>query len=180
LPPLHCGRLNNRCIFSQFLGYFIQHFNTLALGIYYFPSSEAQSDFYLVLVGQELLYVLDLEIQVVFFCFWSEFYFLDLDDRLAFSRFCQFLALFIAIFVIIHDPADRGIRCIGDLNQVKSFLVCHFAGTPAGHYTELLAIRADQADLLIANIFIQPDLQFPLGYRWLAFLFNTIPPCVIS
>ena len=55
---------------------------------------------------------------------------------------------------VVHDLAHRGDSLGGDLHQIQTGLFGDLNGLSGGHNAQLLTVRTDQADFLIADFFI--------------------------
>ena len=64
------------------------------------------------------------------------------------------LLLFVFEFPEIHNLADRR-RCIGrNLDQIETGLFCHLHGTRGRHDAGIFTIGPNQADLIVADAFV--------------------------
>jgi len=61
---------------------------------------------------------------------------------------------------VIHDAANRRLRCGGNLYQVKVFFAGHLERFERRHDTDLLAFVADHANFARANTVICADKTF--------------------
>ena len=91
---------------------------------------------------------------MVFVSFRPESNFLDLDFGLRFTGFAFFFRSFVNKLAKIHNPADGWVSIRGYFYQVQ---VC-FDGNIPGFFnrydTDVVTVRADQANLAGANGFI--------------------------
>ena len=88
---------------------------------------------------------------------------LDLNDMLILSGFLFSLCLLKAIFAVVHDLADRRLRLRSNLYQIKILLFSDMQRVPGGHYSELLAVRADNSQLFVTNFLINLSILFFLA-----------------
>ena len=74
---------------------------------------------------------------------------------LVLSGFLLALALLELVLAVVHQLAHRR-RCLRrDLYQIQALLLCGTQRLLAGHNAQLLAVFADEADLLIPDLFIE-------------------------
>ena len=89
----------------------------------------------------------------------SEFHLLDFDPGLVLLRLLGFHGLVILVLAIVHDAADRrlGIRC--NLHQVIPLLFSDIQGALDREDPQLLALDADEADLVGPDLIVEPVKQ---------------------
>src|SRR5205807_9249644 len=73
--------------------------------------------------------------------------------------FVLFPRLFVAVFAVIHDLADRRAVGGGDLDQVQVGLAGHLLGLGGRHDAQLLAAGPDQADGADADLLVHARPQ---------------------
>ena len=83
---------------------------------------------------------------------------LEFHNMLIFPRFLFPFCLFKTVFAVIHDAADRRRGRRRDLDQIEFLLIGQPLGFTRGHHAELFALGADQANLIVPDLFV--DLQF--------------------
>ena len=111
-----------------------------------------------VTLGEELLHVPHLGVEVALADLRTELHFLDrhLDGLLA--RLLGLLALLVAELAVVHDPA-HGRRCQrGDFDEVEVELTGQCEGLRERLDPELIAVRADEANLTGADAIVVPVL----------------------
>ena len=118
-------------------------------------AAEADRDFDAVAVGDELLGVLELRVEVTDINTGRHPDLLDLHHVLILPGFLFLLALLEAELSVVHQLAHRRHSLGRDLDQIQALLVGDFQRLCGGHDTELLALRADQPDLLVVDVLIQ-------------------------
>jgi hypothetical protein len=67
------------------------------------------------------------------------------------------LLLLVQEFPIIHDAANRRLRCRGNLYQIKVLFACHLERFKRRHDADLLAFIANHANFAGANTIICAD-----------------------
>ena len=72
---------------------------------------------------------------------------LDLHNVLVLPGFLFPLALLELVLAVVHQLAQGGVACGGDLHQVQSLLLRDVQSLLAGHDAQLLSAFADQSDL---------------------------------
>ena len=99
----------------------------------------------------------------------AELYFFDGDRLLVLLGLAFFLFLLIEKFPIIHNAANRRLRCGGNLYQIEILFAGHLERFKRGHDADLLAFIANHADFARPNTiicadkpFIDTNLQFTL------------------
>ena len=111
----------------------------------------------LVAFIQEAQYVVLLGFVIVIVHVDAELHFLHRDCLLVLLGLALFLLLLVQKFPIIHDAANRRLRCWGNLYQVKVLFAGHFEGFKRGHDTNLLAFITNHANFAGANTIICAD-----------------------
>lgn len=86
-------------------------------------SPEAQANFHFSAAFQEFVGLTHTNIGVMFAGFGAQTNFLNLDLLLGFARLALPLGLFVLIFAVIDQAADRGIGVGSDFDQVKFALM---------------------------------------------------------
>ena len=124
----------------------------------HFAAAEPDAHLELVALLQELSSLIHLGVEVVGVDVQRQ---ADLLEFNHFLVFLGFLFLFLhlePVFTVIKNFAHRrlGLRC--DLDQVKVLVDSHFQCIAGAHNAHLCTVRADQADLFVADLLI--DLQF--------------------
>jgi hypothetical protein len=128
----------------------------------HFAATEAQGDFDLVALIEELQHRAHFHIIIVDISARTELDFLDLDDVLLFARFgFAFLGL-VFILAEVHDFAHGRLGIGRDFDQIQPGLFGHLHGTRRRHDADILAVRADQADLWRPDAIIDARAGFAL------------------
>ena len=118
------------------------------------PAAEAHRYLHTVAVGEELLSVAELRVEVVGVDTGRHTDLLDLDDTLIFLGFLFLLRLLETELTIVHDLTHGGIGAGSDLNKIKLVFLGYLQRRRCGHDAELLALTADQAYFFIKDLFV--------------------------
>ena len=121
-------------------------------------AAEANRNLDLVAVPQETAGVLYFGVQVADIDIRGQANLFDLHDALIFARFLFALGLLETEFAIVHNFADGRLSLRGDLNQIHALFHGDILRLLDGDDAELFAVVVDQADFLVADLFI--DLMF--------------------
>ena len=78
----------------------------------------------------------------------------DFNGMLILSGFFFSFCLLKAIFSVVHDLADRRIALGSNLDEIEIFLLCDRECLFRGHDTELLTVRANNSQFLVADFFV--------------------------
>lgn len=140
LSTFHLWFLNNHTIFSQGIGYFGQGVKADGLRIDDLTAAKSHGHLDLVLFCQEFFDLADFKGEIVFFCLWPEFDLPGFDNGLLFLGFLLFFLQFVPEFIKIHNPANRWISLVGNLDQVKSLFLSCFQGSPGTDYSALCPV----------------------------------------
>ena len=124
------------------------------LGVGHLTTAEADGDLTAVAVGQELLCIAQLDIEVIHVNAGGHPDFLDLHHTLVLAGLFLSLGLLEAELAVIHDLADRGNGIRRDLDQVQALLLCDAQSFQSGHNAQLFTGLRDQSNLLVADFFI--------------------------
>jgi hypothetical protein len=73
--------------------------------------------------------------------------------------------LFIFELAVIHDLADRRICVRGNLDQIKTSLLCHIKGARRGYDTDVLTFCTDEADFRGPDAIVDPGASVALRRR---------------
>ena len=97
----------------------------------------------------------DLGLEIVVIGLGTDLDFLDLHHSLAFLGLLLLFLRLVLELAVVHNLADgrRGLR--SNLHKVHIFLDSHVLRGCQRHDTELLALRTDQADLLVSDLLVQ-------------------------
>jgi hypothetical protein len=165
LPPFHLGFLDDHTIVPQGIGNSVQRFQSQGLGIDNLAAAKAHGHLDLVLFFQKFSDLSNLEVEIMLFGFGPELDLPCFDDRLFLTRFLLFLLQLIAKLVKVHDPADRRISLIGNLDKIKTLFAGSLQGRSRADDSNLFAVGVDEPDFAIVNIFVDFDFQVLLGGR---------------
>ena len=124
------------------------------IGVSHLSAAETNSDLAAVTVGQELLSIALLDIEVIDVNAGGHPDFLDLHHTLVLAGFLLSLGLLKAVLAVIHDLADRGHGIGRDLDQVQVLLLGDAQSFQRGHNAQLFTGLRDQSNLLVADFFI--------------------------
>jgi len=132
-----------------------------------FAAPETYGNFYLVAFGQEIPYMLGLEVQIVIIDLWLHPNLFDLDDLLILTVVLELFFLFKFEFAIIEDLAYRWNRLGCYFNQIQTLFLGHAQGVSYGQYALLLSAVVYQPH------FPNPDLivgsQIFIVRQWTSF-----------
>ena len=120
----------------------------------HFPAAEAHGGFHPVPVGEELLGVFELGVEVIGVYAGRHANLLYFNDPLILLCFLLLLGLLKTELAIVHDAADRGGGARSDFDQVKLMLDSDLKSLLRGHNTQLLALRAYKAHFLVNNLLV--------------------------
>src|ERR1041384_8034456 len=87
----------------------------------------------------------------------AELHFLDRDRLLMLLGFAFFFLLLVQEFPVIHDAANRGLRCGGNLYQVEVTFTGHLERFKRCQDADLLALIINHANLSRANTLVCAD-----------------------
>ena len=73
---------------------------------------------------------------------------------LIFSGFLLALGLLETVLAVVHDLADRWVGTRSDLHEVEVLPLGDLQRSGRGHDAQLSAVSADDADFLIADLFV--------------------------
>ena len=118
-------------------------------------AAEADADLDAVAVGEELLRVAQLGVEVADVDPGGHADLLDLHHMLILAGFLLLLALLEAEFAVVHQPAHRRRRLGRDLHEIQALFICDLQRAGRRHDAQLLAGGADQTDLLVADLLVQ-------------------------
>ena len=121
----------------------------------HFASAETDGNLHPVAIGQELLCVFQLGVEIPNVNARRHTDLLDLHHMLVLSCFLLPLALLELILAVVHQFADRGGRLGGNLHQIQALFISDVQRLRRGNDAQLLAGFADQADLRITDLFIE-------------------------
>ena len=153
VPSVQLGVLVQRGDLAALLGKLEQQ--ALAdVGVSHLAAAEADRDLHPVALGQELLGVAELHIEVVYVDTGRHADFLDLHDVLVFPCLLLPLGLLELVLAVVHELTDGGIRGGRDLHQVQIRVHGALQRLPGGHDAQLLSGVGDQANLLVADLFV--------------------------
>jgi len=152
------------------------------LGVLNFTSAKTQSNLDFCAAFQEFPGLAYADICVMFARLGTQTNFLDFDLLLRFSRLTLPLGLFVLIFAVIDQTADRGLGCRSDFNQIEITLSGKTQGFRWRHDAQLRAILVDDTDLRCSDLLVDSGARrathipsvatFPLGY--VAFLLSLL------
>src|SRR5215469_17503653 len=87
----------------------------------------------------------------------AELHFLERDRLLVLFGLALFLLLLIEVFPIIHDAANRRLRCGGNLYKVEVTFAGHLERFVRRQDADLLAFIVDHADFACPNTLVCAD-----------------------
>src|SRR5215469_8956332 len=111
----------------------------------------------LVALAQKTQYVVLLGLIVMVVHVDAELHFLDRDRLLVLFGLALFLLLLIEIFPIVHDAANRRLRCGGNLYKVEVTFAGHLERFVRRQDADLLAFIVDHADFARPNTLVCAD-----------------------
>jgi hypothetical protein len=129
-------------------------------GARHFAPAEKDRRLDLIALVQKPQHVVLLGLVVVIVHVDAELYFLNRDRLLVLFGLALFLFLLVQEFPIIHDAANRRLRCGGNFYQVKVLFAGHLKRFERWQDADLLALIADYADFACANTLICADKTF--------------------
>ena len=133
------------------------------------PPTEADADLDLVAVLQELDGVAEFGLNVVFLDSGGELHLFERYDALILAQVAFPLGLLVAVLVVVHQLADRGLSIRCDLYQIQTGLFGHFQRLTGGHNAQLFAVGGNQPYLSVADFFIDHrlvDVDTPPNGFW--------------
>ncbi len=150
--------------------------------MHHLAATEHHGDFDLVAFHQEFSSVVELEIQIVLVGSRSK---LDFFERRRMGFLARtLLLLLIFVLAVIHDSTNGRTRIGGHLNEIQAVFTRNNQSVLGRHYTQLLAVGADNTDLADSNSFIDPGCIALWGYdselrsnRYLTFLLRPMVSC---
>src|SRR5262249_29937097 len=113
--------------------------------------------FHLVAFRQKAQYMVTLGHIIVLVNIDAELHLFEDDLLLILFGRPLFLFLLVQIFAVIHDAANGGDGIGRDLHQVQVLFPRPFDSIEWGHYTQLVAISIDHANLSRADALIHAD-----------------------
>ena len=125
------------------------------VGMGHLAATETNGDLDAVAVGDELLRVPELRVEIADVDARRHADFLDLHNVLILLGLLLPLALLELELAVVHQLAHGGHGLRRDLHQVQSLLISDPQGLGGRHDAQLGAVITDQADLLVANVLIQ-------------------------
>ena len=129
------------------------------LRVGHLATPELQRDLDLVALGEEVLHVAHLGVEIALADLRTELHFLDRDVDGLLPRFLGLLALLVAELAVVHDPAHRWVRHRRHLDEVEVLLAGQGEGIGQGLDAELAAVGADEANLTGADAIVVPVLR---------------------
>ena len=151
LPAFHLRQLINGSHVAHLLGHVLHHFAPAIL-VGHHAAEEAHADLDSVPVADELADVAETVLQVMVGDVGGlDPHRLHLHVVLLLARLFFLLLLVVPVLAVIHDPADRRARFGRDFHQVEVGGLSHLHGLGGVDDTDLLAVRADQANLRHAD-----------------------------
>ena len=117
-------------------------------------ATEADGNLDLVAIGKELLRHLGLGENVVLLDGGRQLNFLDGHDTLILTVIALPLRLLVAVLVIIQQLAHRGLGLRLNLGQIQAAFFRQLQCLMRRHDAELLAVLVDQANLSVADLFV--------------------------
>src|SRR5215472_6193919 len=126
-------------------------------GARHFAAAEENRCLNLIALAQKTQHVVLLGLIVVIVHVDAELHFLDRDRLLVLFGLALFLLLLIEVLPIIHDAANRRLRCGGNLYQVEVTFAGHLERFIRRQDTDLLAFVVDHADFARPNTLICAD-----------------------
>ena len=124
------------------------------VGVSHLSAAETNGDLAAVTVGQELLCIALLDVEVVHVNAGRHTDFLDLHHTLVLTGFLLALGLLEAELAVVHDLADGGNGVGGNLDQVQVLLLSDTLSFHSGHDAQLFTGLRDQTNLLVPDFFI--------------------------
>ena len=126
------------------------------------PAAEAHRDLHPVALGQELLGVAQLGVEIADVDARGHAHLFDLHHVLVFPGLLLPLGLLEAELPVVHELAHGRGGVGGDLHQVQALLVGQALALRRGHDAQLAAVGADETDLPVADLLI--DLMGRVSY----------------
>src|SRR5580765_5830060 len=128
----------------QCLNEFFHHLETDFL-MRHFAAAETQGQFNLHLIAQKIDRVGEFDAKIVRINLRAELDFFDLVGVVMFFRLFFLFRLFVTIFAVVHEAADRRGRVGRDLDQVDAVGAGKIDGLAQREHTQLLAVVAHDA-----------------------------------
>jgi hypothetical protein len=125
------------------------------LGVRHLAAAETHGDLDTVSVREKLQGIFELGIEVADVNAGRHTHFLDLDDMLILAGLLLTLALLETELAVVHELANRRIDLRRDLHKIETVFVGNLERLRGGHDAELLTRSADQANLAVANFFVE-------------------------
>jgi hypothetical protein len=126
-------------------------------GAGHFASAEKNGRLDLVAFIQKTQHVILLGLVVVIVDIDAELYFLDRDRLLMLLGLAFLLLLLVQVFPVIHDAANRRLRCGGNLDQIQVSFAGHLERFKRWQDADLLALVINHADFARSNTLICAD-----------------------
>src|SRR5215470_6909396 len=126
-------------------------------GARHLASAEEDRGFDLVALAQKTQHVVLLGLVVVIVHVDAELHFLDRNRLLVLLGLALFLLLLVQEFPVIHDAANRRLRCGGNLYQVEVTFAGHLERFERRQDADLLAFIVNHANFARANTLICTD-----------------------
>src|SRR5262249_3681592 len=126
-------------------------------GARHLASTEEDRGLDLVTLIQKTQHVVLLGLVVVIVHVDAELHFLDRDRLLVFLGLALFFLLLVQVFPVIHDAANRRLRCGGNLYQVEVTFAGHLERFERWQDADLFAFIVNHANFTRANALICAD-----------------------
>ena len=118
---------------------------------------------YLVSLMKQPRGVVLLKLVIVLVCARPELYFLDGNESLFGLRFLLFLLLLVLVLAEVYDSANGRLSLRRDLDQIKSFSSRDLDCLLGRHYSKLVAVVIDYADLTNSNTIVDTNRRHAIS-----------------
>ena len=126
-------------------------------------ASESDGNLYLIAGRQEFLRGVHLGFQIVGVDVQRHPHFLDINRLLILSCFLFTFCLFIAVFTVVHNPANVGSGLRRNVYKVKTLFGCNLKSLSGGHNAKLASVSINDADFLFTDFLIDIQVFFANG-----------------
>jgi hypothetical protein len=157
-PAFHPRRLFDRAMRTELLGELVEQ-GLAQVRVRHLAPTEEDGDFHLVPGIEEFRRLPPLGFEVVVVDLGPDADLFQLDDMLMATGLTLLAALLVAVFAVVHEPADgrHGIR--RHLDQVESTLARHLERIECRDDADLLAVLIDEPDLANPDTLVDAGLD---------------------
>jgi len=156
VPTLLPGALlDHRNLYERLCKAVKQHLPTIDVN--HLPASEHHGNLSLIPFLQKALGVPGLELEIMILSLRPKFDLFNLNNRLLLLRLPRLLTLFVAVFPIVHDPANRRLRLRRHLHQIERKLLGGLESLLNRQDAQLCTLRANHSYLFDPNPLVHPN-----------------------